>query len=240
MNIEETLIKFNDSALPNNFVSIAVQIFEQEATHAALLIRHNDINYLHHFPGNDPPLVVDNFNEHGWYIYKVLEIIKVDDANEVGSFLQYCKRICQKSKITYSYISDGSKHNFKGEFESKEGLPEFGTCVSFCVNTLTNFIIDAESYFHLDDWDDSELRPKVDAWATEQASLKYPDLDWAKYNAFKKRIKPIDFLCSAFFTNSYPIKKEHIKTIEAQVNGVIQNKFVKTQAVEPKIKNTEI
>lgn len=225
MNIEETLIKFNESNLPENFVSIASKIEESAVKHAAILIRHKNVNYLYHFPGATPPEVIDNFDEEGWYIYKIWEIINSEDENEVGAFLQHCRRVCLNSEITYSYIADGSKHNFKGEFVSNSGLPELGTCVSFCVNTLTDSIIDSNSYFNLDDWDDSELNEKVDAWGQEQVIKKYPDLDWTLYNAFKKRITPLEYLCSSFLTKEYPINKEQVLSIQAEVIRVILSKF---------------
>jgi len=225
VRIEDELIKFNEAKLPENFVSIAVRIENGEAGHAAILIRHIKINYLYHFPGGTPPEIIQGFNEEGWYIYKIWEIINCEDENEVGAFLQHCRRVCEKSEITYSYITDGSKHNFQGEFESKSGLPELGTCVSFCLNTLTNSLIDAESYFHLDDWDDSELKESVDKWSQDQVKKKYPDLDWTLYNAFKKRITPIEYLCSAFLIDNYPIRKEKIIGVKPDVLEVIKNKF---------------
>jgi hypothetical protein len=225
VNFADELQKFNEAKLPENFVSIAVKIDNRKATHAAILIRHINNNYLCHFPGQTSPEIIENFNEEGWYIYKIWEIINFEDENEVGAFLQYCRRVCDSSTITYSYIADGSKHNFKGEFISKSGLPELGTCVGFCVNTLSDSIIDAESYFHLDDWDDSELIAAVDKWALEQVNNKYPDLDWTLYNAFKKRITPHDFLCSSFITNEYPIRKSKIDSISTDVQNVINEKF---------------
>lgn len=224
MGLADKLTKFNEAKLPDNFVSIAVKIENREAKHAAILIRHQKRNFLYHFPGSSRPEIIDDFNEENWYIYNIWEIIKCEDS-EVGSFLQHCRRVCAKSKITYSYISDGSKHDFMGEFVSKRELPELGTCVGFCVNTLSHTILDAESYFELNDWDDSELDLKVDAWAKEQVKKKYPDLDWNIYNAFKKRITPLEYLCSSFITTEYPITKANIRLIETEVQKVINNKF---------------
>lgn len=224
MNISDTLFKFNNELLPSNFVSIATKIENNTPTHAAILIRYQNKNYLHHFPGGTRPEVIDDFNEDGWYVYKIIESLSYTEE-EVGSVLGYCYRICQKSNITYSYIADGSSYNDRGEFISNIGLPEFGTCVGFCTNTLTNVIIDIEdSYFNLKDWDDSDLVDWVDKWSIEQAKNNYPDLDWTKYNAFKKRIQPIEYLCSAFLTN-YPISREDINNIKIEVQEAIDNLF---------------
>ena len=225
MSLIDYLIKFNEQDLPENFVSIATKIENKEATHAAILIRHKSINYLHHFPGNTSPEVIEDFNEDGWYVYKIIEAINVDDEFEVGAFLQHCKRICNKSNITYSFIADGSSYNDRGEFLSRLGLPELGSCVGFCVNTLTGGLIDVQdSLFELDDWDDSEINQFVDKWAMQQVNNKYPDLDWSLYNAFKKRIKPIEYLCSSFI-DTFPIRKSQIEAILPEVQSVINNKF---------------
>lgn len=225
MNISDLLIKFNQEDLPESFVAIACKIENKDATHAAILIRLNSINYLHHFPGAKPPEIIDNFNEDGWYIYKILDAINIDDESEVGSFLQYCRRICKNSVITYGYIADNSSYSDRGPFISRIGLPEFGTCVSFCANTLSNTLLDLEvSYFDLDDWDDSDLIKWVDDWAIKQATLKYPDLDWHQYNTFKKRIKPLEFLTSSFI-KEYPITKSKIHEFINDVKMDIESKF---------------
>jgi hypothetical protein len=225
MDIEKHLIRFNDSSLPENFVAIAAKIESQEVMHAAILIRHNSIDYLHHFPGKIPPIVEENFIENGWGIYKIIDIVNVHDPDEVGSFLQYCRRICKKSNITYSYIADCSSHANDGEFISRIGLPEFGTCVGFCLNTLANTIIDLEgTILHLDDWDDTGLDQWIDDWAVKQAEKKYPDLDWNIYNAFKKRITPLEYLCAGFI-NEFPIRKAKINELKVPVQDAINQKF---------------
>lgn len=224
MIISDTLCKFNDKKLPANFVSIATKIENNIPTHAAILIRYQDRNFLHHFPGSTKPEVIDDFNEDGWFVYKIIDALSSSE-DEVGAILQYCYRICKSSKITYSYIADGSSYADKGNFISKIGLPEFGTCVGFCTNTLTNTIIDIEdSYLNLDDWDDSDLVGWVDKWSIQQAQKKYPDLDWTLYNAFKKRITPLEYLCSAFI-NEYPINKLKIDEIKNTVQESINNFF---------------
>lgn len=217
------LLKFNEHSLPENFVSIAVEIDNEKIIpfHAAILIRHKNINYLHHYPGSKPPEVIENFNESGWHIYKIIDSIRVDDANEVGAFLQHCKRICNKSSITYSYICDSSYYDSNGDFVSSSGLPELGTCVGFCLNTLSNTLIDLEeSIIELSDWDDSENDKPYDKWSLSQVTKKYPDLDWTLYNTFKKRITPLEYLCISFF-DKYPIKKASVNSIKANVRDYI-------------------
>lgn len=224
MIISDTLYKFNDEKLPANFVSIATKIEDNIPTHAAILIRYQDRNFLHHFPGATKPEVIADFNEDGWFVYRIIDALSSSE-DEVGSILQYCNRICKNSNITYSYIADGSSYADKGAFISKIGLPEFGTCVGFCTNTLTNTMIEiGDSYLNLDDWDDSDLIEHIDNWSIIQAQKKYPDLDWTLYNAFKKRITPLEYLCSAFI-DEYPISKLKIDEIKTTVQESINNLF---------------
>lgn len=217
------LLRFNDHLLPDSFVSIAVSIGHESKTpkHAAILIRHNNINYLHHFPGaNKKPEVIEQFEESGWFIYKIIDRFKPNDSSEIESFLHYCKKICEKSNITYSFIADGSTYDADGTYISKSGLPEFGTCVGFCINTLANTIIDLEgTVINLDDWDDNEVLD-VNEWGMKAADKNHPDLDWNLYDAFTKRITPLEYLCISYFDN-FPINRKDINEIKATVNSEI-------------------
>ncbi|MBK9765153.1 MAG: hypothetical protein IPO87_17865 [Flavobacteriales bacterium] len=85
-----------------------------------------------------------------------------------------------------------------------------------------------EDYFKLDDWDASDIAPWVDTWSQEQAAKAYPNLDWTLYNTFKKRIAPVDYLCSAFL-DSYPIRKDADSEAPGpEVQASIDNLFERT------------
>jgi len=227
MNIKRSLVKFNESALPESFVALAVNVSSNmRPYHAAILIRLNNVNYLHHY--GPIPVLQENFDTKDWYIYKVLDIITADDEDEVGAFLQHCRRVSVNSKMTYSFIADGSSYNDAGEFVSGSGLPELGTCVSYCINTLSTALIDSDSYFELDDWDDSDISEveDLDNYGLRSAFRKYPNLDKGLYNAYRKRITPLEYLCSAFI-NEYPIRKDDIHEIIDKVREQIVKKLTK-------------
>lgn len=225
MDFKKLLTKYNTKNLSENFVAIATKIYNKKAVHAGVLIRYKNKDYLHHYPGgNQIPLVDENFNGDGWYIYKSADFIN-EDEYEVGAFLQYCRRICKNSKISYGFITDGSKYDQNGKFIAKSELPEIGTCVGFCINTLTGSIIDIkDTMFELDDWTDSDILKQYDSAFLQKNKEKYPDLDLNLYNLFRKRITPIEYLCSSFF-HSYPIRKDEISDIIFPVQEVIDQKF---------------
>jgi len=224
LEVEGKLVKYNESQLPNNFVSIAVLLDDNKIpSHAAILIRHNSNDYLYHYPGfRTKPLVEVGVNYANVLIYKILDSFDTEDDSDVGAFLQYCKRVCQQTDITYGYIMDGSSYDNQGRYQTLSGLPEIATCVGFCVNTLTNTIIDVqESFFNLEDWDSNGVDQGIDQWSIDEAERKYNSLDWNKYNAFKKRITPLEYLCSSF-CEVYPITKATIIRIQPYIEAELQ------------------
>ncbi len=225
MNIKKDLVRFNESALPNSFVAIAVELDDAKVPcHAGILIRLNDVNYLHHYCG--APQLLNSFDPSKWFVYKIINIVKVDDENEIGAFLMHCKRVCENSEITYSCVFDGSAYNAEGKFESLSGLPELGTCVGFCLNTLAIYFIDRESYLQIDDWDESSIPENfpLDNFGQRQTFARHPNIDRGLYNAFRKRISPLDYLCAAFI-DIYPIARQQIDEISQEVLSVIAEKF---------------
>ncbi len=222
-SIRKQLVRFNESALPDSFVALIVTLNPRKIPlHAGILIRLNGVNNYHHFGRR--PQVIENFNLQDKLIYKIINFIKVDDESEIKFFLNHCQRVCDKSKITYSCIADGSYYDSDGEFQSASGLPELGTCVSFCLNTLALYFID-EPYLQLEEWGEESVEGfKLDNYGLEQTFKEHPLLDEGLYNAYHRRITPTEYLCSAFF-NSYPIHKEQIDDIATDVLDVIDSKF---------------
>lgn len=228
MKVEESYIlknlkRFNDESLPNSFVALAAKVDDlKQFGHAAILIRLKGRNFLYHYPGSTLPVVEDDFDEHGWYFYKIFSQIKVNDEKEVDGFLTLCRWICENSNITYSFFADKSNYNSEGKYISKNGLPELGTCVSFCVNTLSDFIPESDSYLELNDWDSSSLgiMESYDLSLQNYVKAKHKDIDMNIYNAFKKRITPLDYVASAFI-DEYPIRKEWISEISPVVQEAV-------------------
>ncbi|MBF9141059.1 hypothetical protein [Hymenobacter properus] len=226
MKVEESYIiknlkRFNDESLPNSFVALAAKVNElKQFGHAAILIRLKGRNFLYHYPSFTLPVVEDDFDEHGWYFYKIFSQIRVDDVNEVEGFLDLCRWICGKSNIMYAFFADKSNYNSKGEYISKNGLPELGTCVSFCVNTLSGFMPEVDSYLELDDWNSSSLGNMASYDLLLQEYARGKDIDMNIYNAFKKRVTPLEYVTSAFL-EEYPIKREWISEIAPIVQGAV-------------------
>ena len=221
-NSDETLIRFNSSQLPNNFVALAAMVVEGTCTHAGILIRHQGANYLCHYPGSELPEVVSLVSEDPIYVYKIWKGIRTNEESEAGSFLQHCRRVCSRSDITYSFVLDRSNYDLEGFFVANDGLPELGTCVGFCVKVLTSYLVHADSYFFLDDWDETEIPVYYGAMYDQRVIQRFPEIDWDTYATFRKRITPLEYLSSAFL-DGHPISKVAIEGIRSEVVRYISN-----------------
>lgn len=220
MSLTDQLIKYNDSEFPENFVALTVNISDGEAKHSGLLIRYKGIDHLCHFPGNSLPEIVPVSNVDV-YVYRVWDLVSIDDFDEVGAFLSHCKYVCGQSNIIYGYINDGSSYDYRGAYLNRTELPEIGTCVGFCLNILNYHVLTSGEeylYFHIDDWHDNNEWFEHDGFAHRQIADRFPNVDMELYNRFKKRITPLQYLCSAYLYN-YSIRRADVDSIAPQVEG---------------------
>lgn len=211
--------------LPNNFFAFGVYLKDGVAKHAVILIRVDDIDYMCHFPGNrKPELITINENtiskSFDSLVYHITNIIDYSDPSMLYSTLAVLQRICMHSDMKYSFIHDGSTYRIEdGAFNSKHGLPEFGSCVGFClnaINTLISSSLPVDGYFvKLEDWpifEADEYTIEIDNWARDGAIKNFPQLDKKSYETYHKRITPLEFLCMSYIgINQVPISKLDLK-----------------------------
>jgi hypothetical protein len=222
VSLTDSLVRYNDKRLPENFVALAVSVNDGEAKHSGLLIRYKGSDHLCHFPAVSPPEIADVPN-NDLYVYRIWDMIAPADSDEVGAFLSHCKYVCENCNITYGYVHDGSGYNERGNYQNSTDLPELGTCVGFCLNIL-NYQIFLQNqgalYFQIDDWEAGRFG--YDWWCEPQIIEKFPDLDLELYTRFKKRITPLQYLCSSAF-NDYPIRRETVDEIADEVGGYLSS-----------------
>jgi hypothetical protein len=221
--LTEQLVKYNDNELPANFVALAVSISNGEAGHSGLLIRYKGVDHLCHFPGNNLPEIVSVPNTD-IYVYRVWDLVSTDDIDEGGAFLSHCKHVCDNSNIIYGYVHDGSSYDYRGTYQNRTDLPEIGTCVGFCLNILNHQVLlhgEEDKYFHIDDWNDEDEWFKYDEYAQRAIAALFPDVDMELYNSFKKRITPLQYLCSAYLYD-YSIRRTAVDEIGREVEGYLR------------------
>lgn len=219
--IDENLIKSDSGNLPANFVAVAVLINDTNiAQHSGLIIGVDGVYYLFHYTGTE--ILFDDIIKNEWYYHKELSIIPSDLSEH---FLSHCELIKRDSNIEYGFIFGGSYY-INGIYFSESGLPEFSTCVGFCINAITGYLFDIIQYFEINDWDSIPVdsSPRFNHFFQE-ALKKYTDLDIEKYKTHHKRIRPDEYTASAYFGESFlPIRKQAIDSIIEDVRNVISKK----------------
>lgn len=228
--IKEKLIRSNISTLPDNLIAVAIRIDERElADHAALLIGVNRQYYIFHFMEdgikNDDLARVDTNAQ--WIYHKQLEVI---DSMESETFLSHCERILNNCNPKYGFLFDGSYYK-DGVHFSESGLPEYSTCVGFCINVISGYLYDHDKYFEVTDWD---LIP-VDHPSFEKyynAALETnPEMDVNMYKSHHRRIKPSEYVAGAFMDHrGIPIRKTVIDLVISNIEAVISNKRASDRA----------
>lgn len=216
----------NESTETEDFVSIAANYHKGDVMHAAIIIRYKNINYLHHYPGYEDPVVKENAPSESWGVFSILRSIETED--EVGAVLAWCRRICAQSNIKYEFTLNNSYYNQDGNYVEKEGLPETGTCVGFCLSTLNTILPEANRhYIELTDWDYFDGDTILSKVGRTRLALQYPRLDWNTLSLFRKRMTPLEYFCTSFITK-YPIRKTQLSKITSKVNAQIIAKFEKS------------
>ena len=124
--IEKNLIASDSGGSANNFAAAAVQINEAgEATHAGIIIKHQEEYYLFHFNG---ALALEDTPVGQWYFHKNFIFVK---DGITGMFLAHCKNILKGAKPKYGYFFPGSYYDETGKYFSEINMPEYMTCVGF-------------------------------------------------------------------------------------------------------------
>jgi hypothetical protein len=108
---------------------------------------------------------------------------------------------------------------------SNSGLPEYSTCVGFCINVITGYLYDHDKYFEVTDWDNiPDEHPSFRRYF-EKALQETPNLDIDLYKSHHRRIRPDEYIAAAYFdTSKIPIRKQTIDSIIGNVGSVISSK----------------
>lgn len=216
--IDSNLIQSDSGTLPSNLVAIAVMINEDGiGQHSAIIIGVNRTYYLFHYT-SEFILLENNIPQGRWYYHKVLEAIPQDESE---AFLSHCESISRDNRdIKYGFIFDGSYYR-DGVYFSNSGLPEFSTCVGFCINVITGYLWDSD-FLKVDDWHTQPIRNGFIEFY-ERAKLAVPDLDEELYKIHHKRIQPDECTASAYITE-LPVTKKAVDEIIADVRLAISQK----------------
>jgi hypothetical protein len=216
--IDKELIKSTEQNLDKYFVAAACFINEEGiAQHVGLIIHSEEGYFLFHYTGEK--VLFEDRKIEEWYFHKSIEFILPEFC---GIFLGYCMKIAQNAKPEYGFFYDGSFYDINGNYYSKNQIPEFMTCVGFCINVIKGFI-EADEYFEYKDWTNQKASQQYINEMIAQIRKIAPHVTEEMISDNIRRIKPSEFVGSAFLKN-IPIRKSDIDLIIDDLEKVIYRK----------------
>lgn len=226
------LIKTSESDLSRNFIAIAMKLTKidsgvQIGDHSALLICvHSQLYIFHYLPSGIIFRLAIAETDLGNYYHKEIKFFSTSDSF-LDAVLARFESIKKRSKIMYSMIFDSSHYDENGLYVSKSGLPEFATCVGFCINVLSGLILESDEFVKISDWDNFDIKhPKLQEYI-EAAKEAYPDLDESKYQTHHKRITPNECTITGYFSGSdIPISKARVQELQIDFEIMVQRLFI--------------
>jgi hypothetical protein len=208
----KAIVKCNTSDLPDNIIGAAVLIEHSKIPHAGLFIRYNGESKLFHFDGEK--VLLEDFKDEEIYFFKELPYLK---SALTASFLAHCQVVLKEAKPVFGYFYIGALYDEQGKFRNPGDLPEYMTCVGFCLNFLRYFA-DGVDLFEIDDWKSMDIKKK-DEYVTEfieKVKIQHPNVDIEDFKKGIRRIWPAEYFTGAF-SETLPVKKEFI---DANLNEI--------------------
>lgn len=223
--IDKNLIVANAEELPDNGVSVAVQINDEGTVyHSGLVIGIDGEYKLFHYTGRQVEFISD-FDLTEPIYCKRIEFI--EDYQAIN-FLALCEILEQDTEPKYGLLFDGSFFQ-NGVYYTDSGLPFITTCVGFCLMTIKSFLINTD-FIDIDDWDEESAEGfrlgYIDIYehTIRQIEREKPELVGEITKKFVKRITPSEY-ASAGFYSELPISKASIDEILPNVEHVLRNKI---------------
>lgn len=223
--IDKLLLKSDQQNLDEYFVAAACEINAiGQAKHVGLIIHCNEGYFLFHYEGGETVELEEDPIDI-WYFHKAFDFILPEFC---GDFLGHCKKIQENAKPIYGFFYPGSYYS-DGVYYSENQLPEYMTCVGFCINVVKGFI-EADEFFAFEDWNAEDIDQEYIDSMIAKIQIVNPNITAESIAENIRRIRPTEFISSAFI-NEYPIRKEAIDVILALVTQVIKGKRV--SAINP-------
>lgn len=216
------IVQCSSEDLPDNIMGAAVLVESNKIPHAGIFVRYNGESKLFHFDGKQ--VLLDDINGQEIYFFKELPYLKPALA---PSFLTHCQLVLNEAKPIFGYFYIGGMYDEEGKFRNPGDMPEYMTCVGFCLNFLKYFT-EGIDLFELSDWQTMDIKRK-DEYVTDfiaKVKEQNPNLDIEDFKKGIRRIWPDEYFTGAF-CNSLPVRK---KFVEENITS-IQTELLKTTAV---------
>jgi hypothetical protein len=233
--ISDKLLRFDDHDVDDEFFGIAVWLNDVgNPQHSGLVLCYEGEKLFFHFTSKD--VLIENVTEIPTEIYyKKLGLFP-------DSYLPYIRShfdlLLETVHPLYGFMFTDSYYDKLGHYISDiQDLPDFCTCVGFCINVIRSlFLNPASKYIEIKDWTSESLEKVADhyiEYVNEYLLLVQklsPESFLEVQKNTYKRIMPVEMLLSGFFSEpkDLPIRKVNIDPHILNTRKILKEKWVST------------
>lgn len=220
----ENLIRCDSDDLPDNLLGVAIRINpERDQPHSGVFIRYNRKNYIFHFTGEGQKVFLSETVDNDWFFFKTLSNIKFF----IPSVFAHFRRIKRMSKPEYFYFYGGGLFDHDGKYQDDDGMPNYMTCVGFCLAAL-KFSLRGTDFLKFEDWPAGVLDGKkndfISKFYNKEIVPNYPDLTIEEFSKRVRRITPLEYV-TAGYSGTIPVPKFFIDTQKGAVKSDILSRI---------------
>lgn len=218
-NIIKELVETKSETFELDFVAAAAVIKDGQAQHAGLVISHDRKGYFLHFNTKEVLLGELKLSDIPEMVHKSISVI---NPSLIPAFLVHCRLIVGSASPRYGFFYSGSYYK-DGVYFSEKGMPEFMTCVGFCLGVLKGFIEENE-YIAEEDWGAST--EKAEVYFEDfiiQFQKDYSHIQVSDLRKTLRRIKPSEFISTAYLT-AVPIRKAQVDKFSPIIEDHLKSK----------------
>jgi len=229
--IEEELLRLQDYNSEEEFFGIAVELNGLgRANHSGLILCYENKIFFFHYDGEVKLEDITSSNRDIYF--KKIELFPEYYFPYIRAHFDL---LLEKINPEYGFVFTDSFYDNEGNYVSDiKNLPDFCTCVGFCINIIRSLFLKNVKYIEINDWDSKSLKD-IDSWFIERVNkfiAKIPEFDTEKIDLIKnstyKRIIPIEILISGFFANkkNLPIRKNNIDPNIVETMEILKQKWL--------------
>ena len=228
----DNLIRCDSDNLPDHLLGVAIRINpERNQPHSGIFIRYDRRNYIFHFTGEGEKVFLHTPIDNDWCFFKTLTNVKFF----IPSVYAHFRRIKKRSKPDYFYFYGGGIFDQNGDYNDDDGLPNYMTCVGFCLAVM-KFSLRGVDFLEFTDWPSGIIDGKEEDFIKKFYETKiapnYPNLPLERFSQNVRRITPLEYI-TAGFSDKLPVSKSFIDTkkgsVKAEISERINNWELKSQ-----------
>lgn len=232
--IQQNMLHYADHDIDEEFMGVSVWLDKNGSPkHSGLVLCYEGEKLFFHFTAEEVLLedVTENAND---IYFKKLELFP-------DIYLPYIRAhfdlLLETVNPEYGFVFTDSFYNEFGTYISDiDDLPDFCTCVGFCINVIRSLLLNNSKYIEIDDWKSESLDKVnesfidyVDNYLKLVSNFKPEKLEEVKAATYK-RITPLELLTSGFFAkpNKIPVRKSSIDPKISSVRNILREKWIAT------------